>query len=106
MLQALWSAVLVLTGAFEALLIYTGFAVVVFSAVAVSALYVLRRQHNASAAPGWGRRILPMIFVAFSLVVVVNALLRSPLPSMAGLLVISAGLPVYGWLRRRSLQAV
>ncbi len=106
MLQALWSAVLVLTGAFEALLIYTGFAVVLFSAVAVSALYVLRRQHKASAAPGWGRRILPMIFVAFSLVVVVNALLRSPLPSLAGLLVISAGLPVYGWLRRRSLQAV
>ena len=72
-----------------------------FSAVSVSALYVLRRQHAEGKAPGLSRQVLPMVFVLFSLVVVVNALVRSPWPSMAGLLVISAGLPVYFWLRTR-----
>ncbi|MFQ5572050.1 MAG: APC family permease [Rhodothermales bacterium] len=101
--QAVWSAVLVLTGTFEDLLVYTGFAIVLFSAVAVSALYVLRRTHAADGMPlrGPGQRVLPLLFIAFSLVVVVNALYGSPLPSAAGLLVISAGIPVYWWLRRR-----
>ena len=98
--QAVWSAVLVLTGTFEDLLIYTGFAVVLFSAVAVAALYVLRRRQAAASPPGFIRRILPMCFVGFSLLVVVNALVRSPWPSVAGLLVIGAGLPVYLWVRR------
>ncbi len=99
--QAVWSSVLVLTGTFEDLLIYTGFAVVLFSAISVSALYVLRRQHAEASSPGLSRQVLPMVFVLFSLVVVVNALIRSPWPSLAGLLVISAGIPVYVWLRRR-----
>src|SRR5437868_4566937 len=41
--QALWSSLLVLSGTFEQLLIYTGFAVVLFSALACLALFFLRK---------------------------------------------------------------
>lgn len=100
--QAVWSAVLVLTGTFEDLLIYTGFSIVLFSGVAVAALYVLRRRHEGQQKLGFGRRVLPMAFIIVSLVVVVNALVQSPMPSIAGLLVISTGIPVFWWLRRRN----
>ena len=42
--QAVWSGILVLSGSASALTNYTGFAVVLFSGVAVAALFVLRRR--------------------------------------------------------------
>lgn len=99
--RACW--ILVVTGTFESLLIYTGFAVVLFSGVSVAALYVLRRPHAVEAVvlPGVGGRVLLLTFVAASLVIVVNALWRSPGPAVAGLLVILAGVPIFYGLRRR-----
>jgi APA family basic amino acid/polyamine antiporter len=47
--QALWSILLVLTGSFDQLITYTGFAVVLFSGAAGVALFVLRRR--AGEAP-------------------------------------------------------
>ena len=101
--QAGWSALLVLTGTFEDLLIYTGFAVVLFSAVSVASLFVLRRKYASAPAfrPSLGRHVLPVLFIGFSLVVVANALVRSPLPSFAGLLVILTGVPVFWWLHQK-----
>ena len=43
----------------------------------------------------WGYPVAPFIFAAASLLIVLNALWRSPSTSGAGLLVILAGLPVY-----------
>ena len=45
--QAAWSAVLVLSAKADALVNYTGFAVVLFSGIAGVALFVLRRRHPA-----------------------------------------------------------
>ena len=42
--QAVWASVLVLCGSLSELVAYTGFAVVLFSGVAVMALFVLRRR--------------------------------------------------------------
>jgi hypothetical protein len=42
--QAMWSGILVVSGTFEQLLTYTGFAVVLFAGIAVLALFVLRRK--------------------------------------------------------------
>src|SRR6185436_8089915 len=48
--QSLWSSVLVLSGTLSQLVSYTGFAVVLFSAIAVVALFVLRRRDAAVPA--------------------------------------------------------
>ena len=57
--QGVWSSVLVLSGTLAQLVDYTGFAVVLFSGITVSALFVLRRRDPArrvrsrrSAIPG------------------------------------------------------
>jgi APA family basic amino acid/polyamine antiporter len=100
--QALWSAVLVLSGSFEQLLTYTGFTVVLFAGLAVTSLFVLRRTRPDQESPfrAWGYPIAPALFSLASLLIVANAIREQPAVCAAGLLVIVAGIPVYGLLRR------
>jgi APA family basic amino acid/polyamine antiporter len=110
--QAVWSGLLVLSGSASALTNYTGFAVILFSGVAVAALFVLRRRHPDVPRPfeAWGYPFAPAIFAGASLAIVANALwmdLLRPVtlgtawgPSAAGLIVIAAGIPLYAWLGR------
>ena len=100
--QATWSAVLVLSAKAEALVNYTGFAVVLFSGIAGVALFVLRWRLPAEARPfrAWGYPVAPAIFVLASALIVGNAIWRNPRPSGAGIGIILAGLPLYWYLRR------
>jgi APA family basic amino acid/polyamine antiporter len=101
--QAAWSSVLVLSGTFGQLLNYTGFAVVLFAGVAVIALFVLRWKRPSDARPfrAWGYPWAPGIFAAASMLIVLNALVRDPGPSLWGLALMAAGLPLFVFLRRR-----
>jgi APA family basic amino acid/polyamine antiporter len=105
--QAVWSALLVLTGTFERLVTYTGFAVVLFAGIAVLALFVLRRREPDAPRPfrALGYPVAPGLFVIASAAMVANAIWREPLPSLGGLAILAAGVPVY-WLfqRRRVLS--
>lgn len=100
--QAVWSAVLVLSGTLAQLVSYTGFAIVLFSGIAVASLIVLRRREPDVPRPfrAWGYPWAPAIFVIGSLLMVVNEIWRNPTPSLSGVAVIVAGVPVYWWLRR------
>jgi len=100
--QGVWASLLVLSGRFDQLVEYTGFAVVLFAGIAVASLFVLRRRFPDEPRPfrAWGYPVAPFIFAAASLLIVLNALWRSPVTSGAGLLVVLAGLPVYVLMRR------
>jgi APA family basic amino acid/polyamine antiporter len=100
--QAVWSGILVLCGSLSQLVSYTGFAVVLFSGIAVAALFVLRRQDGAVERPfrAWGYPVAPAVFVLASAVMVGNEIWRNPRPSIAGLAIIALGIPLYFWLRR------
>jgi basic amino acid/polyamine antiporter, APA family len=101
--QGIWSCVLVLTGGFEQLIEYTGFAVVLFSGIAGVSLFVLRRRFPDEPRPfrAWGYPFAPALFVGASALIVMNAVWRSPGPASAGVIIILAGLPFYYWLQRR-----
>ncbi|MGH9314262.1 MAG: APC family permease [Vicinamibacterales bacterium] len=100
--QSVWSALLVLSGSADALGRYTGFAVILFAGVAVVALFVLRRREpNAPRRfKALGYPIAPAIFAIASLLIVVNAIVRDPRTSVAGLIVMAAGIPLYLWFAR------
>ena len=100
--QAIWSGILVLSGSLSQLVSYTGFAVVLFSGIAVAAVFVLRRREPDAPRPfrAWGYPAAPAVFVAASAVMVGNEVWRNPQPAMAGVLIIALGVPVYLWMRR------
>jgi basic amino acid/polyamine antiporter, APA family len=114
--QGIWSTLLVLSGGATALTTYTGFAITLFSGIAVSALFVLRRREPDAPRPfrTFGYPFAPGLFAVVSLLVVGNALwadLIDPLlkgtplgPSAAGLLVIALGLPLYAWFVRSGVS--
>jgi len=96
-MQGLWSAVLVLSGTLSQLVTYTGFAVILFSGVAVVALFVLRRRHPEEARPfsAWGYPVAPAVFIVASTIIVANELWRNPGTSLTGLGIIGLGIPIY-----------
>jgi len=100
--QAAWSGVLVLSGNLSQLVSYTGFAIVLFSGIAVSSVFVLRRRHPDLERPfrAWGYPWAPGLFIVASGAMVANELWRNPLTSMAGVGLILAGIPLY-WLNKR-----
>ena len=101
--QAIWSGVLVVSGGADALIRYTGFAVVLFSGVAVAALFVLRARepHAPGSFSALGYPVAPAIFVVASLLIVLNAMYSDPRPSGVGVLIILAGVPLYAIFARR-----
>ena len=102
--QSAWAGVLVLTGTFDQLVEYTGFAVVLFAGIAVTALFVIRQREPLADRPfrAWGYPVAPLVFAAASFAMVVNAIWRSPATSAAGLLIIAAGVPMFLLFRRRA----
>jgi basic amino acid/polyamine antiporter, APA family len=100
--QGVWSSVLVLSGTLAQLVTYTGFAIVLFAGVAVSALFVLRRRDAGAPRPfsALGYPWAPAIFVAASGAMVANSFWRDPTSSLAGAALIAAGVPVYYAIRR------
>jgi APA family basic amino acid/polyamine antiporter len=102
--QGLWSGVLVLSGTLSQLVAYTGFAVVLFAGIAVSAVFVLRRRmpHDPRPFRALGYPWAPAIFVIASAAMVVNEIWRNPQPALAGLALILAGVPVYFLMRARA----
>jgi APA family basic amino acid/polyamine antiporter len=101
--QSIWSGVLVLSGTLSQLVSYTGFAIVLFSGVAVAAVFVLRKRSPKEIRPflTWGYPWAPAIFVVASAAMLANELWRNGATAIAGVAVIAAGIPVYWWMRRQ-----
>ena len=101
--QTIWTALLILSAKADALVNYTGFALVLFSGWAVIALFVLRAKDPSAPRPfrAWGYPIAPALFVAASVAILVNGLWKEPAPTGAGLLIIAAGVPLYAFYGRR-----
>jgi APA family basic amino acid/polyamine antiporter len=101
--QTAWSCVLVLTGTSDQLATYTGFAVLLFSGFAVSAVFVLRWRYPSEPRPfkAWGYPVAPAIFTVASLAITVFAVVGRQKESLWGLFVMAAGIPLYLWTRHR-----
>ena len=103
--QAGWSCLLVLSGTFDGLLTYTGFAVILFSALAVLSLFVIRRQGEPTTFRAWGYPWAPALFCLVGFAIVANTVAEAPGVAFAGLGVMAAGIPVYAWTRWRARSA-
>jgi APA family basic amino acid/polyamine antiporter len=103
-LTTIWAAVFALTGSYEQLYTYVIFSGLLFAVAAGVALFVLRIKHPEipRVYRAWGYPIVPAIFIAGTVLLVVNTLTQRPFESLSGLLLIAVGAPVYFLWRPRS----
>ena len=105
-LQALWSIALVMAGGFEQILMYTGFAVVLSSSLAVAGLFVVDRHALRSDRRLRFKMLIPAAFLIASGLMVANMVIHSPRTAATGALLILSGLPIYAWSRRKKHLAM
>jgi len=102
--QAVWAALLTLTGTYSELLDYVIFAVVLFYILTIAGVFRLRRLRPDAPRPyrAWGYPLLPALYMTFAVFVEWALLTHKPLRSVAGLCIVAVGIPIfYLWRRRK-----
>lgn len=100
--QSLATCLMILTGSFESLLYYIGFALVLFAALAVVGMVRLRQRPGwrRLRAASWGYPLVPAVFVGASAWMLCYTMALRPKESGLGLLTLVAGMLVYRWFFR------
>ncbi len=95
--QAAAAAVMILTGTFEGLIYYIGFALILFAALAVLGLLRMRRRAGWKRLPAVSRAypLVPLVFVTMGAWMLVYTLALRPRESALGLVTVLAGALVY-----------
>ena len=97
LLQSLWASILILSGSFEQLVIYSGTVLTLFSALAVGAVLILRRKEPDLLRP-YRTPLYPFVpwfFILMSMVIIWNAVSERPVEAGLGLATVLAGTPLY-----------
>ena len=107
MFQALWAALLTLSGTYGDLLDYVIFAVVLFYILTIAAVFWMRRTRPEIPRPyrAWGYPLLPAIYILVCLFIEWALLTHKTSRSIAGLCIVSIGIPIYYLWRRKRLTA-
>ena len=101
--QSLWASLLILSGTFEQLLVYSGLVLSLFMAITLSTIFRLRRiiivdsrQYRVPLYP-----VLPAILVIGAATMVIYSLVQRPMESLYGAATVLSGIPLYYFWRRR-----
>jgi APA family basic amino acid/polyamine antiporter len=102
--QAIWAMVLCISGTYGQLLDYVIFAALVFYFLTTLALFRLRRTRPDLPRPvkAFGYPVLPALYMAAVVAILVVLLVYRPLYTWPGLLIVALGIPVYAIWRRGS----
>lgn len=96
LLQSLWASILILSGSFEQLVIYSGTVLTLFSALAVGAVLILRRKEPDLPRP-YRTPLYPFVpwfFILMSMVIIWNAVSERPVEAGLGLATVLVGAPL------------
>ena len=103
LVQTAWASVLIVSGSFEQLIIYTGIILGVFSALAVGAVIVLRwrrpmlpRPYRVPFYP-----LTPGAYLVVAVALVLYTVIERPMEAGLGLATVLVGVPLYFLQHRR-----
>lgn len=103
-IQGSIASLLLVLGNFEQIISYALFIVVFFLGLTVAGLFVLRSRRQAAESviltPGYPATPLAFLLLVATMLLLVAV--RTPRGALLGVAVVSAGLPVYEILQRRS----
>lgn len=105
--QGFWAALLCLSGTYSDLLDYVIFAVLLFYALTIAGVFVLRVRRPDMPRPyrAWGYPFLPGIYILCALAICLLLLAYKPNYTWPGLGLVLLGVPVY-FLWKRLMPAV
>ena len=101
-LQSVWVSLLIILGGFEQLVVYAGFAMIAFSALAVGAVIVLRIRRPDLPRPFRARPypLVPILYLLVSIAVMIATLMIRSKESLLGLGTVLVGIPLYFYWSR------
>jgi len=100
--QSLWASLLIISGTFEQLLVYSGLVLAFFMALTLSTIFILPvpdKDSTAYRAPLYP--MLPLLLVGGALCIVVATVLDRPSEALYGTATVLSGIPLYLFRRRR-----
>lgn len=106
-LQAIWACFLVVTGTFGTLFTYVSVIIVLFSALTVGSVIVLRWKRPDLNRPYrlWGYPFVPIVFILAHLWIAWGSLIENPLDTLRGVFIVALGIPAYLiWQSRSKIQ--
>ncbi len=102
--QGIIAIVMVLSGTFDQILTYMGFALGIFPVFAVLSVFRLRRScKGVYSLPGYP--IVPVVYVLFGTSILVLAFFERPVESSIAVLTVLVGIPAFIIFKKRYLQS-
>ncbi len=103
-IQAVWAAVLCLSGSYGDLLDYATFASLIFYTVTIAGIFVLRRREPDAERPykAFGYPFIPALYILLALAICIILLITKPGNTWAGVFIVLLGVPVYFWQKKRA----
>lgn len=100
--QAIWSSVLCLSGAYNDLLGYVMFAVMLFYFLTILAIFILRKKMPEAPRPykAFGYPFVPAVYLLLVTIISVLWLIQEPY-TRYGFLIVLTGLPVFWFLKKK-----
>ncbi|WP_455388341.1 APC family permease [Petrachloros mirabilis] len=107
--QTCWASLLILSGTFEQLVVYSGLVLAFFMALTLSAIFRLRNMRGEDPLcyriPFYP--VLPAILVVGALSIVFSSIFQRPAEALYGAVTVLGGIPVYMfWKRRDSMLGI
>ncbi|MEP6635374.1 MAG: amino acid permease [Acidobacteriota bacterium] len=104
--QAVWAAVLALSGSFDQLTDFAVFAFWLFYGMVAAAVFVFRKSEPDTPRPyrTWGYPVVPALFVIVTIYLIAFTIKNAPLQSLIGLFIIGLGVPVYYYFVRANAR--
>jgi APA family basic amino acid/polyamine antiporter len=95
--QCIWATLLCLSGTYSNLLDYVIATVLLFYALTISGVFILRyrQKENVRKFKAFGYPVLPLIYILSTLFISVLLLIYKPTYSWPGIIIILSGIPVY-----------
>ncbi|HCT30434.1 MAG TPA: amino acid transporter [Bacteroidales bacterium] len=95
--QAIWASLLCLSGTYNDLLDYVIFAVLIFYALTILGVFILRKKQPDAERPykAFGYPVIPAIYIIAATFIMIILLVYKPNYTWPGLVIVILGIPVY-----------
>ena len=96
-IQCAWAGLLCFSGTYHDLVVYCTYASMLFYIVTISGLFILRKREPLAERPykAFGYPFFPALYIFLAILICVNLLFMDTRNSIAGLIIVAVGVPVY-----------